>query len=159
MSVSSALKGSYRPGVCVVIQRETDGKVLLFHRVGEPPEDGWQFPQGGIDTALDVVQEARRELREEIGTDAIKVLRVSSRSYCYDFPQAVLKDGYRGQCHIWILAQLLISEDSIHFEHTPAEFDGWQWVSAQEACDRIVAFKYDVYRLGLAELGLLADRI
>jgi putative (di)nucleoside polyphosphate hydrolase len=119
---------------------------------------GWQFPQGGVDTALDVIEEARRELREEIGTDAIKVLRVSSRSYCYDFPHGVGKEGFRGQCHIWILAQLLISEEHINFEHLPAEFDGWQWVSAQQACDLIVPFKREAYQQGLIEFGLLADR-
>ena len=57
----------YRPGVVVVLTGSRPGSLLLFHRAGWPPETGWQFPQGGVDPGLPLIEEARRELREEIG--------------------------------------------------------------------------------------------
>jgi putative (di)nucleoside polyphosphate hydrolase len=146
----------YRKGVCIVLTRQTGTQVLVCHRIGYPPDKGWQFPQGGIDSNVSLVDEARRELREEIGTDSIELVRVSKREYCYRFPQPVSKGGreYVGQCHRWVLAKLSAADTDIRFEHTPAEFDGYEWVEPAQALERIVVFKRHAYESALSELGL-----
>lgn len=146
----------YRENVCAVIRRTGDTPVLLFHRKGYPPHQGWQFPQGGIDPRKELVVELKRELREEIGTDAVRVVCISPNTYKYDFPPDVTRfKRYRGQRQRWVLLELCVGDDAIHFEHTPAEFDSYQWCSVQQALERIVSFKKDVYRRALGDLGLL----
>jgi len=151
-------RAHHRKGVCIVLTRQTGTKVLVCHRIGYPSSQGWQFPQGGVDGALPLVEEARRELREEIGTDAIEPVLVSTHEYCYELPIAVRKRGivYTGQCHRWVLARLLAGDSEIRFDHQPAEFDGYDWVEPVEALKRIVDFKRCAYEHALRELGLIA---
>jgi putative (di)nucleoside polyphosphate hydrolase len=146
----------YRPGVCIVVQ-DNDSRLLVCRRVDQADRLGflWQFPQGGIDPDLPLLQEAQRELREEIGTDAVRLIRRSSRRFCYDFPSGVRKKGYCGQCHWWLLVCLSVSEQAIHFDNQPAEFDAYQWVSPVQAINMVVPFKQQAYREALTDLGLL----
>lgn len=149
----------YRDNVCAVIGRAGDDSVLLFHRVGFPPSEGWQFPQGGIDPGKGLIAELRRELREEIGTDDIEVIRIAPGTFTYDFPPNVEAKGgkarYRGQRQRWVLAELKGSESAISFSYQPAEFDRFEWVAPGEALQRIVSFKRTVYEKALKTLGLI----
>lgn len=147
----------YRTGVCVVLTRQTGTSVLVCHRIGAQPDEGWQFPQGGRDPALPVLDEARRELREEIGADRIQCVRQSRREYSYDIPPDRRRPGSRwvGQRHVWLLARLLAEDRDISFAHQPAEFDGFRWVTPEEALAGAVWFKRQAYKGGLRDLGLL----
>jgi putative (di)nucleoside polyphosphate hydrolase len=148
---------AYRHGVCVVLRRPGATKVLVCHRVGARPHEGWQFPQGGIEEGRDLLDEARRELREEIGCDGIAVKKTSRRSFCYDIPPKKRRSGspYVGQCHRWLLAELLDDDSAINFNRSPAEFDAFAWVEVPEALRGVVGFKKKAYAAALAELGLL----
>ena len=53
----------YRPNVGIVLMRP-DGRVFWARRVRR---DGWQFPQGGMNTDETPVEAMYRELREETG--------------------------------------------------------------------------------------------
>lgn len=53
----------YRPNVGIVLMRE-DGQVFWARRVRR---DGWQFPQGGMNTDETPVEAMYRELHEETG--------------------------------------------------------------------------------------------
>ncbi len=147
----------YRDSVCAVVQRPADGRVLLCHRRDYPPDQGWQFPQGGFEEHKGLVAEAKRELREEIGTDSVEVLRISSRAYTYDFPDYArnARPGYRGQRQRWIVASFCGADADIGFQQQPAEFDACEWVEPREALQRIVAFKKEVYRRAMSDLKLL----
>ena len=89
----------YRPNVCIAIKKPGTDVFLLCHRKGFPPEEGWQFPQGGLRGKSDLISEMRRELLEEIGTDSVKVIKVSPRTYSYEFPRAqgILIRGMEGR--------------------------------------------------------------
>ena len=147
----------YRHGVCIVIRKCDSGEVLLCHRCGFPPDEGWQFPQGGIDRRRNLVDEVKRELREEIGTDSISVRHVSRKSYCYDLPESMHNNGrrYDGQCHRWVVAGWEDQDSNIRFSHEPVEFDAVKWVGPEEALARIVWFKRGTYQSALCDLGLL----
>jgi putative (di)nucleoside polyphosphate hydrolase len=138
----------------VVLQRKGQGPVLLCHRVGSTPGEGWQFPQGGVDPLVD---EARRELLEEIGTDDIALLRETRRRYCYTIPPELRRPDspYTGQCQHWVLAELRAPDAAIRFDRQPAEFDAFEWAVPSQAVERVVWFKRNAYRRALTELGLL----
>lgn len=122
-----------------------------------PPEEGWQFPQGGRKEDSSLIDDLRRELCEEIGTDSIEVLQISPKTYFYDFPpEAEHKRRYVGQQQQWVLVRLK-DEKGIHFDHEPREFDRYQWVTPEEALERIVPFKKEVYRNALRDLELLGN--
>lgn len=149
----------YRPNVCMVVLDQSGERVLFCHRVGFALDEGWQFPQGGYDPELDLVDEMCRELREEITTDAVEVIRMTRREYFYEFPhRRKRKPGqFRGQRQTWVLCQLVGSENAINvFTDTP-EFDQWIWVSPVEAIDQVVDFKQDNYRQALIELGVVSS--
>ena len=147
----------YRDNVCAVIRRKSDNSVLIFHRKGCPETKGWQFPQGGIDVSKDLIQELKRELLEEIGTDDVSVIAISPGVYAYNFPKgaSIRHKGYSGQKQRWVLIELKSDESVISFKNENAEFDAWQWTSPREAVAGVVGFKKDVYQKGLNDLGLL----
>lgn len=64
----------------VVIQRASDGKVLLVHRDGVEG-DGWGFPGGKIDEGDDVQDTLRNEMREELGS--IPKGRLTGKTWTY----------------------------------------------------------------------------
>ena len=67
-----------RPAVtadCIVITRDSEPKVLLIQRGGEPFKGGWAFPGGFMNMDETTEQCAVRELEEETG------LRLSKRAY------------------------------------------------------------------------------
>ena len=66
-----------RPAVtadCVVVTRETDPKVLLIQRGGEPFKGCWAFPGGFLEMDETTEECAIRELEEETGM-VVKGLR------------------------------------------------------------------------------------
>jgi putative (di)nucleoside polyphosphate hydrolase len=147
----------YRRNVCVAVRKAGTTLLLLCHRKGFPPAKGWQFPQGGIRRGAVLVAEMRRELREEIGTDDVTVILVSTKQYFYKFPKGMRRrhKNYDGQAQQWILAEFAGNDSAINFNHEPAEFDAFEWVPAATALERIVEFKRDVYSEALNDLGLL----
>lgn len=150
------MRGKYRDNVCAVLRGVGGSEVLICHRSGFSPEEGWQFPQGGIDRKKDIIDELKRELREEIGVDDISVIRIAPGHYKYDFPPSARKSrpGYSGQTQQWVLAEL-DRECEINLGGKTAEFDDFRWVSPKEAMDRVVGFKREVYKQALRALGLI----
>jgi len=159
--------GVLRPNVCAVLTNTARARVLVFRRVDSVlGEHRWQFPQGGMkpDEAPD--DALRRELREEIGTDAVEVLARLPKPIAYHYPPDVLeslrrrdpaKARYVGQAQHWYLARLVGDTAQLHFNHQPPEFDAFEWVPPSEAVSRVVPFKREAYRQALAAFGLLAD--
>jgi putative (di)nucleoside polyphosphate hydrolase len=154
-----------RPNVCAALTDEARARVLVFRRLdGALGEHRWQFPQGGMRAGEAPEAALRRELREEIGTDAVEVLARLPEPIAYRFPPEVLaalrrgdprKARYAGQSQHWFLARLRDGTQAIHFRHQPAEFDAFEWVTPAEAMARVVPFKRAAYREALTALGLL----
>jgi putative (di)nucleoside polyphosphate hydrolase len=153
------VRGRYRDCVCAVVREKVSGRVLLCHRKGYAPSKGWQFPQGGVDPAKDLIKEAKRELREEIGTDSVTLVALSPVVYTYHFPEYAKagRPGFCGQRQRWILFEL-DGRPAINFRHKPAEFDDFKWVQPKVALKRIVDFKKDVYLAALRDLHLLQSK-
>jgi len=149
----------YRPNVCAAIQKGGTNQLLMCHRIGYSADTGWQFPQGGIDIGADLVSEMRRELREEIGTDNIKVVTISPFYYTYTLPsgQPNRYPKYQGQIQRWIHAEFSDDDSTLNFSCEPAEFDAFTWMCPSVVLQHIIDFKYDVYFSALGDLGFLAQ--
>ena len=148
----------YRPNVCAVIKRKIDTSILFCHRKGFEPDKGWQFPQGGIDTQKNLIDELKRELLEEIGTNDIVVIRILPKHYYYDFPldlKNVKYNNYKGQKQKWVFVELQEDNFQLPVQNDTAEFDDYQWIKPYEAIARIVEFKKEVYKQALNDLKLV----
>jgi putative (di)nucleoside polyphosphate hydrolase len=155
-----------RANVCAVLTDEARARVLVFRRVdGALGAHRWQFPQGGLDPGEEPHAGLLRELREEIGTDAVELLAELPRPIVYLYPPDLLahlraahpdKARYGGQAQRWFLARLREGTAGLHFDHQPPEFDAFEWVAPAEAVERVVSFKQAAYREALTAFGLLS---
>ena len=151
----------YRKNICVVLIDDAREHLLMFRRVGAQ-DYYWQFPQGGIDTGESDTQAMYRELKEEIGTNDVEILKIAESWIKYDFPGWVQenmrnkghKPLYQGQEQRWYLARLKQGTASIRFDYQPAEFDGFEWVEPQRIIERVIPFKRPAYTQGLKALGV-----
>lgn len=140
-----------RPGYrcCVGIFLLNAGNEVFVGQRVDTAGDAWQMPQGGIDDAEDVVDAARREMREEIGTDHAELLQESRVWRSYDLPRDIAQRSwggrYRGQCQKWLAFRFTGSDAEIRLDGEHPEFRTWRWVAPERLISLIVPFKRDVY--------------
>ena len=149
----------YRPNVGIVLMRP-DGRVFWARRVRR---DGWQFPQGGMNTDETPVEAMYRELREETGLlpEHVEVLGVTPGWLRYRLPPRAIRRNERqvciGQKQVWFLLRLLGDESLVRFDATETpEFDHWRWVDFWYPVEHVVSFKRGVYARALRHLAPLA---
>lgn len=138
----------YRPCVGITLFNG-DGRIFVGERLDNP--GAWQMPQGGIDEGETVEEAFFREMREEIGTDRAKILKIHDKPLRYDLPPRLrgkLWGGkWGGQEQTWVAARFMGTDDDVNIEsHDPPEFGRWKWVRLEEVLDLIVPFKRDTYR-------------
>ncbi len=138
----------YRPCVGVMLIN-AEGLVFVGRRIDQTVE-GWQMPQGGIDPGETPAEAAKRELKEEIGTDKAQALREMEGWLDYDLPQhllgVALKGRYRGQRQKWIAMRFTGSDRDIDIATEEAEFAEWKWLAMEALPRMIVPFKRDTYQ-------------
>ena len=144
---------SYRPCVLIVLLNQ-DGQVLVGERtdINEPT---WQLPQGGIEIGESTRKAAKREMREEIGTDNATLLKISKKWMTYDLPKAS-RQSWMG--NKWIgqkvraTAFLFNGPDAdININTENPEFRAWRWEELEALPDLIVFFKRNLYRSVVSE--------
>ncbi|MBI1214241.1 MAG: RNA pyrophosphohydrolase [Alphaproteobacteria bacterium] len=137
----------YRPCVGMTIFN-AEGFVLVGERLDNP--GAWQMPQGGIDEGEDPETAVFREMEEEIGTRAARIVTVIEDWIYYDIPPRTAKrlwgGKYKGQRQKWIALAFTGTDDDINLEaHSHPEFGRWKWVPLEDLLDYVVPFKRDVY--------------
>ena len=142
----------YRPCVGMVLCND-DGLIFAGERIDTP--GAWQMPQGGIDADETLENAIIRELREEIGTDKAKIVKILDEKIRYDLPPHLLgrlwNGQYRGQEQTWVFLRFTGVDSDINLNaHEPAEFAQWKWMTPSDLLDAIVPFKKEVYRKILA---------
>ena len=149
----------YRRGVGVVLVNRA-GKVFVAERIDTP--DAWQMPQGGIDAGERPRTAAKRELKEETGTDKARIIAESRDWLTYDLPAnlvgKVWKGKYRGQKQKWFVMLFEGQDADIDLAAEHPEFSRWKWLSFAQLPRVIVGFKRALYRQVVAEFAdVIAD--
>ncbi len=152
----------YRPNVGIVLIRP-DGQVFWARRVRR---DGWQFPQGGMNTDETPLEAMYRELREETGLapEHVSVLGVTPGWLRYRLPQRAIRRRDKlvciGQKQVWFLLQFTGEEVDLRLDLTSKpEFDLWRWVDFWYPMQHVVAFKRGVYVNALRHLAPFARQL
>ena len=164
----------FRSNVAAVIILPTENKVLMFRRLAEKDKNSgfagggqlkwnWQFPQGGVNDGESEEQALFRELKEEIGTRDVNIIKVGKKRVRYHYPLKVKRvldqkpewRLFRGQQQCWFLLHLNCHTDKISFKYDPIEFDAFQWINPRKGLNMVVPFKRKAYRKGLRMLGVL----
>jgi putative (di)nucleoside polyphosphate hydrolase len=152
----------YRPNVGIVLMHP-DGRLFWARRVHR---DGWQFPQGGMNTDETPIEAMYRELREETGLlpEHVEVLGATPGWLRYRLPQRAIRRTDRlvciGQKQVWFLLQLTGQESDLRLDLTDKpEFDHWRWVDFWYPLEHVVMFKRGVYASALRHLAPVARRV
>jgi putative (di)nucleoside polyphosphate hydrolase len=152
----------YRPNVGIVLVRD-DGSVFWARRVAR---DGWQFPQGGMNTDETPLEAMYRELREETGLapSHVEVLAATPGWLRYRLPRRCVRHGERpvcvGQKQVWYLLRLVADEAQLRLDLTDKpEFIEFRWVDFWYPLNNVVSFKRDVYHQALLHLAPAAHAL
>ena len=152
----------FRPNVGIVLMRE-DGQVFWARRVRR---DGWQFPQGGMNSDETPVEAMYRELREETGLlpEHVELLGATPGWLRYRLPPRAIRHNERqlciGQKQVWFLLRFTGEETHFQLDQTDSpEFDNWRWVDFWYPVEHVVTFKRGVYARALRHLAPLASGI
>lgn len=152
----------FRPNVGIVLMHE-DGRVFWARRVRR---DGWQFPQGGINSDETPLEAMYRELQEETGLlpAQVEVLGATPGWLRYRLPVHAVRRHERlvciGQKQVWFLLRFRGREVDFQLDLTEKpEFDDWRWVDFWYPQEHVVAFKRGVYTRALTHLAPLARAV
>jgi putative (di)nucleoside polyphosphate hydrolase len=128
-------------------------------------EHEWQMPQGGIDEGEAPLEACMRELREETGVRAARVLAESSDWFAYDLPDNIVQKAwsglYRGQRQKWFALRFEGPDSDIDIDSPDghkAEFDAWRWERMERLPELIIPFKRPVYERVVAEFAGFAAK-
>ena len=137
--------GRYRPNVGIIVARSASQ--VLYCARADQPDLCWQFPQGGIDSGESPLSAAYRELYEETGLTAVKLIAALPQPLRYDFPPPFRLADYIGQEQHWFLFALTTPEPELNFAVRPEEieFKASRWDSLLLAPALAVSFKREVY--------------
>lgn len=148
----------YRPNVGIILCNK-NCQVLWARRSSG---DGWQFPQGGVESNETIVQAAFRELYEEVGLSHqhVRLVGHTKKWLHYDLPDKFVRTRnariIKGQKQVWFLFQMLGEDKDVSLvESAYPEFNSWQWVDYWKPLEEIILFKRHVYKMALQELAPL----
>lgn len=144
----------YRAGVTGVFVDE-HGLVLACQRSDHP--DAWQLPQGGIEKGESATEAVRREMQEELGTDAFAIVKKAEKTVSYDFPRDLgvpIARKFRGQQQAWFQLHF-IDGGQPDLSKADNEFSACSWMTCSELLQNTIVWKIKAYREGLRLLGLL----
>ena len=133
-----------------------ENKVFVGKRI-DNPANSWQMPQGGVDKNEDLLQAAKRELKEETNIKTIAVIKELNEWLTYDLPENLLgklwKGKYRGQKQKWFIMKFIGKNDEINIRTKKAEFLDWKWIKPSDLPAVAVDFKVNIYKKIAKELA------
>ena len=148
---------SYRRCVGLVVINK-DGLVFVGKRI-DSNLNAWQMPQGGIEKGESPRNAGLREMKEEIGTNNVKLIGEIDNWLNYDIPQKLsskLWNGkYRGQTQKWLAFQFLGNDDEININTEDPEFKEWKWEEHKSLVNLAEPFKKDIYKKIINEFSHL----
>lgn len=124
----------YRQGVYAFVLNQNKDAILM---VLKKNSGVWDCPGGGIDENETPEQAVKRELLEELGTNAFETLHISEHKYSYDWPlkeieKNIKKSGkmMRGQEQNFIILSFTGKDDDISLQDE--ELAEYRWIKLNE---------------------------
>ena len=152
----------YRPNVAIVLMHP-DGRVFWARRVRR---DGWQFPQGGMNSDETPTEAMYRELREETGLlpEHVDLIGSTPGWLRYRLPSRAVRRNDRmvciGQKQVWFLLRFTGDDSDLKLDLTETpEFDHRRWVDFWYPIEHVVNFKRSVYAHALHPLAPYARQV
>ncbi|MGD9153373.1 MAG: RNA pyrophosphohydrolase [Gammaproteobacteria bacterium] len=149
-------KKGFRTGIGIILANDSN-RLLFARRIGQ---NGWQFPQGGVNRAESPEEAMFRELYEEVGlqSEDVEILAASKDWFKYRLPKYMVRRCAKpiclGQRQRWFLLRLLGDDQKVRFDVTnKPEFDGFKWVRYWYPLRQVISFKKNVYRQVLQEFA------
>jgi len=142
----------YRPCV-VAVFTNFEGKFLVCER--SDVQGAWQFPQGGIEPGESALNALYREMREEIGSDAFKVVKEAASVVKYRFPPELkgsISQKWLRQRQTWV-STIFDEGAKPDLSIAEGEFTQYSWRTIDEVVKGIVDWKRHSYVEGLQSLG------
>ncbi len=123
----------YRPNISLVVHRA--GNFLIMTRINWP--DGfWKFPQGGIEDGENMLQAARREFQEELGTDHYSIVGFSKYNNTYDWDDKTIEEKnqtFRGQYQRFAVIEFTGTDADI--KPDPQEVKKYRWATRDDVLE------------------------
>ena len=121
----------YRKNVAIILFRNNE---FLLVNKKQWPNDFWKLPQGGLD-GEEVKIAAKRELKEEVGTDNIEIIGISKFENKYHWDpkrdaETIKRTGKIGQEQNFVIAKFLGTDDEI--KPDDEEVETAKWISKEE---------------------------
>jgi putative (di)nucleoside polyphosphate hydrolase len=145
----------YRPNVGIILINQ-ERRVFWAQRANN---NGWQFPQGGMNTDETPVEAMYRELREETGLlpDHVQLLGNTPGWLRYRLPKRYQRSYSKplciGQKQVWFLLRFLGNDHHVRFDCSEhPEFSDFRWVDFWYPAENVITFKQRVYRKALSLL-------
>lgn len=139
----------YRPCVGIALFN-AQNQIFVGERIDNP--GSWQMPQGGVDEGEDIETALWRELAEEVGLkrDHAVLEKIADEKLRYDLPLERIpgfwNGRFRGQEQTWCKLRFTGADSDIILDaYAEPEFLQWKWASREEALEKIVPFKRDLY--------------
>jgi putative (di)nucleoside polyphosphate hydrolase len=122
----------YREAASVLLLKPVgDGyQMLLLHKPRK--NDAWQLPQGGKEAQENATETALRELSEEAGITACRLIGTSKKVYQYEFPASFRRfrpDNVCGQRIAYVFA---LAEPDVHVTVDEKEVNNFRWIDPGE---------------------------
>ena len=137
-----------RTGVGIVLLNNQN-KIFVGKRI-DNPKKFWQMPQGGVNKNEELLQAAKRELKEETSIKSVELIKELDEWLEYDLPKNLLgkvwKGKYKGQKQKWFIMKFLGNENEINVKTNHPEFFKWKWIRLDEITEVVVDFKLNVYK-------------
>lgn len=138
----------YRNGVGIFLLNKNK-KLWVGKRINSSSQF-WQMPQGGIDFGEKEDDAMKRELKEEVGTNNVKILMKCENWFQYDLPSDLKKSiwngKYKGQRQKWYACELIDHDNQININYHKPEFCEWKWIEPELVLDLVIPFKKKMYK-------------
>lgn len=127
---------AYRKNVCLITFRKSPELRFLIINLVFWKDGWWKFPQGGAKKGESIEEAARREFKEELGTDKIELLAESKKINRYEWENRTIEvkgSKWKGQSQHFVLALFTGSDSDL--KPNPEEVKGYKWATPEEIAE------------------------
>lgn len=147
------IKFFYRPNVAGLILNKRNQVLLVAP--SRLKYLAWQFPQGGVDRGESEDAAIKREMREELGTDKLEILKRVPNFHSYDWPKwAQCAQCYKGQRQTLYILRFTGEDKDFDLEKD-IELKAFKWVSADQLLNNVDKVRRPMAEKSIVELKKL----